>query len=133
MNKQIHFRAGKSTSATSLSWNSASISGILPQVREPMWYRASVIGGDKVDLLLEYSSDGETWHSGVSFTDHEGTHRSDATQFVWGLGSSVTNFYLDDITFVGKTFDADVDGASSIPLVQRDNTTVVAEEYYNGA
>ena len=70
-----------------------------------VWYRASVVGANKAQLKLEYSTDGKNWKSAITTTDESEPFQMGATQFVWGLDSSHDGFVIDDIAFNGITYD----------------------------
>jgi hypothetical protein len=63
----------------------------------PCWFRASAIGEK---LSFECSADSSTWvgESVTSFTD--ATHKKGATQLAWGLGSTETNWLMDNIGYI---------------------------------
>ena len=71
----------------------------------PVWYRVSVNGYPIVNLTFEYSTDGENWTIGAQTVDASGSFQSGSTQIAWGLDATASNFFLDDITFDGVTFD----------------------------
>lgn len=74
---------------------------------EPMWYRASVSGDPKVDLLLEYSTDNVNWKTGATATDNgPGIFTSGATQLIWGLGLGNVDYNVDDIIYNGFSDDS---------------------------
>ena len=98
---------------------------------QSMWYRASVSGTSRVELKLEYSTDGgQTWNVGTSTTDEGGAFAQGATQYVWGLDAQRNNFLIDDITFEGITYDEDVIG-TGIYSVEDATGEVVREEYFD--
>jgi hypothetical protein len=63
----------------------------------PCWFRASAIGDQ---ITFECSVDSSTWvgESITSFND--ATHKKGATQLVWGLGTTETNWLVDNIGFI---------------------------------
>lgn len=120
------FRIYKSTASTSLNMLVNSSATVNPSVKQPMWYRASVSGSSSVVLKLEYSTDGVTWQTGSTTTD-TGTFQSGSTQFLWGLAVSQNNFFVDDITFNGTTYDPSVTSVNTVSA----NAYVISTEYYN--
>jgi hypothetical protein len=97
------FRIYKSTSSTSLNTlTNTSVSTLIPEVKQPVWYRASVSGSTNALLTFEYSTDSVNWNTGSSASDNTSTfYKSGATQIVWGLSMTNLDFYFDDIIFNG--------------------------------
>lgn len=124
------FRIYKSTStynALSMLVNTG-VSTLSPTTNQPVWYRASVSGTSLTSLKLEYSTDSITWNTGSTITDSSNPFLSGSTEFIWGLGVSNVDFYVDNITFYGIE-----DATSSIKSAINDdnNATVVSSEYFN--
>lgn len=100
------FRIYKSTADQNLSMLvNTPVPTLSPAAKQPVWYRASVSGDAEVVLLLEYSIDSVEWNVGATYTDMEATFKSGATQLLWGLAISRTDFYFDNITFHGLAED----------------------------
>ncbi len=99
------YRIYKSTSANSLEMMVNQGSDITPTVGKPTWYRATVSGHPHVTMTFEYSTDGVNWTMGASTSDSKGTFKQGSTQLAWGLAAAQNNFYYDDITFEGVTYD----------------------------
>ena len=123
------FRIYKSTESTSLNmFNSATVN-LSVGTNRSVWYRASVSGTSRVELKLEYSTDGgETWELGTATTDEGGQFSQGATQFVWGLAGSQGGFLIDDISFEGITYEGVETGIYS---VEDATGEVVREEYFD--
>lgn len=103
--------------------------GLDPAPSQPIWYRASVSGSDTATLTFEYSIDGELWNTGASLTDNSSLYSIGATQIVWGLAVTSTDFYMDDVTFSG------FESSKSLGLDNVSNTVdeayVISTNYYN--
>ncbi len=95
------FRIYRSTAATNLPvYVNNQVNGLNPAIGQNMWYRASVVGSNPVNLKFEYSVDSTIWITAATATDASATPSlSGSTQLVWGLGSPSFNFFLDDITY----------------------------------
>jgi hypothetical protein len=95
------FRIYPSTAASSLgAYVNNQVNGLNPALDQNMWYRASVVGSNPVNLKFEYSVDSTTWVTAAIATDASATpFLSGSTQLVWGLGSPNFNFFLDEITY----------------------------------
>ena len=67
---------------------------------KPYWYRASAVGNS---MKIECSVDSITWMGGAetSFTDD--TYSLGSTQLVWGLGTSNTDWVIDNIAYKSAT------------------------------
>ncbi len=124
------FRIYKSTESTSLNmFNSATVN-LSVATNQSVWYRASVSGTARVELKLEYSTDGgKTWNLGTSTTDEGGDFVQGATQYVWGLAAEQGNFLIDDITFEGITYEGVETGIYSVE--DGVGGEVVREEYFD--
>ena len=124
------FRIYKSTESTSLNmFNSATVN-LSVGTNQSVWYRASVSGTARVELKLEYSTDGgKTWNLGTSTTDEGGDFVQGATQYVWGLAAEQGNFLIDDITFEGITYEGVETGIYSVE--DGVGGEVVREEYFD--
>ena len=124
------FRIYKSTESTSLNmFNSATVN-LSVGTNQSVWYRASVSGTSRVELKLEYSTDGgKTWNLGTSTTDEGGDFVQGATQYVWGLAAEQGNFLIDDITFEGITYEGVETGIYSVE--DGVGGEVVREEYFD--
>jgi hypothetical protein len=61
---------------------------------QPCWYKASVCGNQ---LTFDCSTDSLNWSGGNAMTDD--TYQVGATQFVWGFGSEVFDWYIDRIDY----------------------------------
>jgi hypothetical protein len=121
------FRIYKSTESVSLNMLVNSSASVNPSVKQSMWYRASVSGSSSTVLKLEYSTDGVTWVTGSSTTDLSGSFQSGSTQFVWGLAASQNNFFVDDISFNGTTYDQTITSINTSSA----NAYLISTEYYN--
>gem|GEM_PF-6626044 len=99
------FRIYKSTSTGLSMLINSAVAGLVLAKGQPVWYRASVSGSSSVALSLEYSTDSITWNIGASCIDAAATYLSGASQFVWGLAITSTDFYIDNVTFNGKSED----------------------------
>lgn len=121
------FRIYKSTESISLNMLANNSATVCPSVKQPMWYRASVSGSSSVVLKLEYSTDSLTWQTATTYTDLAGTFQQGATQLMWGLAASQNNFFIDDITFNGTTYDTSITPVNAITA----NAYIVSTEYYN--
>ena len=100
------FRIYKSTSDVELNMLvNTPASDFSPGAKQPVWYRASVSGTENVLLTLEYSLDSLEWSLGATYTDTDATFQSGATQLLWGLAVTRTDFYFDNITFSGLAED----------------------------
>ncbi len=99
--RHSEFRIYRSTSATSLTTLvNNSVSSLVPEVGQSVWYRASVAGSSPVEMKLEYSTDSISWITAATASDASATvFTAGATQLLWGLGSPNYNFYLDNITY----------------------------------
>ena len=129
-NGSTEFRVYRSTDTGISQFNGSTVS--LPLATgQSMWYRASVSGTSRVELKLEYSTDGgQSWNVGTSTTDEGGAFAQGATQYVWGLDAQRNNFLIDDITFEGITYDEDVIG-TGIYSVEDATGEVVREDYFD--
>jgi hypothetical protein len=123
------FRIYNSTASTSLTLlTNGYVAGWNPSAGEVVYYRASAIGST---LTFEYSADGKTWQTAARYTDTQNKFTSGSTQLVWGLAAAVNNFYVDDITFEGVTYDTSVITAlEEVPAV---SATLIATEYFTPA
>lgn len=99
------FRIYKSTESTNLNSLVTQSAALQTSQGTPVWYRVSVNGYPIVNLTFEYSTDGENWTIGAQTVDASGSFQSGSTQIAWGLDATASNFFLDDITFDGVTFD----------------------------
>ena len=127
-NGSTEFRVYRSTDTGISQFNGSTVS--LPLATgQSMWYRASVSGTSRVELKLEYSTDGgQTWNVGTSTTDEGGAFAQGATQYVWGLDAQRNNFLIDDISFEGITYEGVETGIYS---VEEATGEVVREEYFD--
>lgn len=127
-NGSTEFRVYRSTDTGISQFNGSTVS--LPLATgQSMWYRASVSGTSRVELKLEYSTDGgQTWNVGTSTTDEGGMFAQGATQYVWGLDAQRNNFLIDDISFEGITYEGVETGIYS---VEEATGEVVREEYFD--
>lgn len=100
------FRIYKSTSNTSLSMlTNVPVPSLISEAKKPVWYRASVSGTTQVQLTLEYSTDSLIWNIGATVIDSDTPFQVGATQLIWGLAVSRTDFCFDNITFNGIAED----------------------------
>lgn len=96
----VQFRIYPSTDATNLpAYVNNQVSTLKLGVGENVWYRASVVGTNPVNLKFEYSTDNMNWITAATAVDNSTRFTSGATQLVWGLGTPNYNFFLDDITY----------------------------------
>lgn len=103
------FRIYKSTSDVNLQMLvNTPAPDFSPVAKQAVWYRASVSGDAEVHLTIEYSTDSIIWEMGAEYIDEDATFQSGATQLLWGLAISRTDFYFDNITFYGLAED-DID------------------------
>lgn len=100
------FRIYKSTSTGLSMLVNTAVPALVLAKSQPVWYRATVSGSTSVALKIEYSTDSVSWQQGASCTDAAATYKSGATQFVWGLAITSTDFYIDNITYNGQSDDA---------------------------
>lgn len=99
-----------------------------PSPNEPVWYRASISGESETTLTFEYSSNGVEWQTVATYKDGVTLNALGATQLVWGLAVTSTDFYIDDITYTG--FEANSLGLGNIPD-GGEKAQVIATQYYN--
>lgn len=121
--KHSEFRIYRSTSATSLSLliNNNAVTTLVPNIAQPVWYRASVSGTSPVTLTFEYSTDSVIWNTGAQTTDASADFPSGSTQLVWGLAAGNYNFYMDDISYEASP-DLLPIGLSSFSVAMVNNT-----------
>jgi hypothetical protein len=123
------FRIYNSTASTSLTLlTNGYVAGWNPSAGEVVYYRASAIGST---LTFEYAADGKTWQTAARYTDTQNKFTSGSTQLVWGLAAAVNNFYVDDITFEGVTYDTSV--ITALEEVPAASATLIATEYFTPA
>jgi poly(3-hydroxybutyrate) depolymerase len=100
------FRIYKSTSTGLSMLVNTAVPSLVLSKSQPVWYRATVSGSTSVALKIEYSTDSVSWLTGATATDAAASYKSGATQFVWGLAITSTDFYVDNITYNGQSDDA---------------------------